>query len=110
MVLFSRLIPCPSISAENIFPIIKSCIIDVENCGLRVEVISTDNYPLNVNLYKLFPPNKKLDIQVPHPSDVNRVLFLTFDFVHILKSIRNNWLNHSLLYIQLCNPPNTRPK
>ena len=48
---------------------------------------------MNVNLYKLFSPNKKLDIQVPHPSDVNRVLFLTFDFVHILKSIRNNWLN-----------------
>lgn len=57
----SRLLPCASISAEKIFPIIKSCIIDIEHCGLKVQVISTDNYPLNVNLFKLFSPNCKLD-------------------------------------------------
>ena len=89
----SRLLPCASISAGKIFPIIKSCIIDIENCGLRVQVISTDNYPLNVNLFKLFSPNNKLEVKVPHPYDENRILFLTFDFVHLLKSIRNNWLN-----------------
>ena len=31
----SRLLPCGSISAEKIFPIIKQCVIDIENCGLR---------------------------------------------------------------------------
>ena len=45
-----RLLPCSSISAEKIFPVIKSCIIDIKNCGLRVHVICTDNYPLNVSL------------------------------------------------------------
>ena len=30
----------------NFFHIIKSCIIDIEHCGLRDQVISTDNYPL----------------------------------------------------------------
>ena len=30
----SRLLPCASITAERIFPIIKSCIIDIEHCGL----------------------------------------------------------------------------
>ncbi|KAI6648710.1 Transposable element P transposase [Oopsacas minuta] len=89
----SRLLPCGSISAEKIFPIIKECIIDIENCGLRVQVISTDNYPLNVNLFKLFSLSGKLETRVPHPFDPTRFLFLTFDFVHILKSIRNNWLN-----------------
>ena len=89
----SRLLPCASISAERIFPIIKSCIIDIENCGLRVQIISTDNYPLNVNLFKFFSTNGKLETRVPHPFDNSRFLFLTFDFVHILKSIRNNWLN-----------------
>ena len=54
----SRLIPCASISAEYLFPIIKSCILDIESCGLKVQIISTDNYPLNVNLFKLFSPNK----------------------------------------------------
>ena len=41
----------------------------------------------------MFSPARKLETRVPHPSDNARVLFLTFDFVHILKSIRNNWLN-----------------
>ncbi|KAI6658898.1 Transposable element P transposase [Oopsacas minuta] len=34
----SRLLPCGSISAEKIFLIIKECIIDIENCGLRVQL------------------------------------------------------------------------
>ena len=58
----SRLLPCASISAERIFPIIKSCSIDIENCSLRVQIISTDNYPLNVNLFKFFSTSGKLKL------------------------------------------------
>ena len=79
--------------AERIFPIILSCVKDIENCGLCVDVISTDNYPLNVKLFKLFSPVGKLETCVPHPCVPNKSLYLTFDFVHILKSVRNNWLN-----------------
>ena len=89
----SRLILCASITAEYLFPIIKSCILDIESCGLKLQIISTDNYPLNVNLFKLFAPSRRLETSVPHPSDNTRKGFVTFDFVHILKSIRNNWLN-----------------
>ena len=88
-----RLLPCASISAEDIFSVLQSCIEDIELCGLLVQVISTDNYPLNVKLFKLFSPVGKLETRVPHPCDINRPLFHTFDFVHILKTIRNNWLN-----------------
>ena len=63
----SRLLPCASITAEKIFPIIKSCIIDIEHCGLKVQVISIDNYPLNVNVFKLFSSNGKLETSVSHP-------------------------------------------
>ena len=73
----SRLIPCASISAEYLFPIIKSCILDIESCSLKVQIISTDNYPLNVNLFKLFSPAKQLETSVPHPSDNKRKLFVT---------------------------------
>ena len=51
-----RLLPCTSISAEEIFSVIQSCIEDIELCGLLVQEISTDNYPLNVKLFKLFSP------------------------------------------------------
>ena len=88
-----RLLPCASLSAEKIFPIILACIKNIETCGLCVDVISTDNYPLNVKLFKLFSPVGKLETCVPDPCVPNRPLYLTFDFVHILKSVRNNWLN-----------------
>ena len=66
-----------------------SCILDIEHCGLKVQVISTGKYPLNVNFCKLFSSNGKLETSVSHPVDGNRILFFTFDFVHIVKSIRN---------------------
>ena len=88
-----RLLPCASVSAEKLFDTIKSFICDVENCGLFVQIIYTDNYPLNVKLFKLFSRTGKLETRVPHPCDIDRNLFLTFDFMHILKTIRNNWLN-----------------
>ena len=71
----SRLLPCASITAEKIFSIIKSCIIDIEHCGLKV--ILTDNYPLNVNVFKIFSSNGKLETSVSHPFDSNRILAIT---------------------------------
>ena len=62
--------------------------------GISVQVICTDNNPLNVHLFKLFSPDgKTLQSSVPHPADATRPLVLMLYFVHILKSIRNNWIN-----------------
>ena len=54
-----RLLPCSSNSAD-VFTIVKSVISDIERCGLTVQVICKDNYPLNVSLFKLFSSDKKL--------------------------------------------------
>ena len=88
-----RLIPLGSSNAELIYPIVKSTICDIEDCGLFVEAVCTDNYPLNVRLYKMFSPDSKLEQKVEHPCDPQRSLILFFDIVHIIKCIRNNWLN-----------------
>ena len=45
-----RLLPLVTSSAAHLLPIVKSVIHDVERCNLFVQVISTDAYPLNVNL------------------------------------------------------------
>ena len=91
---WSRFIPCSSNSAGDLFTVVKSVISNIGNCDLKVQAISTDNYPLNVNMFKLFSSyGKTLTQTVPHPVNQSRKLFLLFDFVHILKSIRNNWLN-----------------
>ena len=90
-----RLLPCSNSSAAELFPIIKIVIEDIERCGLYVQVLCTDNYPMNVSIFKLFSPTNTLDHIVPHILDADRPLFLIFDFVHILKTIRNNWVNQN---------------
>ena len=88
-----RLLPYANSSTIEQISTIKAVIGDVESCGLFVQVMCTDNYPMNVNIFKLFPPTRTLEPVVPHPSDFNRPLLLLFDFIYITKSIRNNWLN-----------------
>ena len=50
----SRLIPFETITAEYLLPIFKSCILDIESCGLKVQIISTDNYHLTEQCRKIF--------------------------------------------------------
>ena len=112
-----RLIPLGSSSAEILFPIVKETISEIENCNLFVEAICTDNYPLNVNLFKLFSVDSKtLQPAVSHPCNPLRKIILFFDIVavHIIKSIRNNWLNlhahkKSFIFPRFGDCHNTQP-
>ena len=89
-----KLFPSNISTAEELYPIANSVINDIENCGMFVEVLVTDNYSLNVRLFKLYSSDQNpLLPVVPHPTCPERKLFILFDFVHIIKSIRNNWLN-----------------
>ena len=89
-----RLILLGSSSATDLFPIITKTIGDIESCDLFVEAICTDSYPLNVSVFKLFSHDGKiLQPRVVHPCNPTPNLILFFDIVHIMKSIRNNWLN-----------------
>ena len=88
MVLYISLLPCGSISPGRIF-LLSNLALSISSIGLRVQV-SIDNYMLNVILFKFLSQSGRLEIKVPQPFDENRCLILTFDFVHILKSIRNN--------------------
>ena len=89
-----RLVLLSSSSATGLFRIITKVISDIENRNIHVDAIYTDNYPLNVSFSKLFSPTQKsLLPKVEHPCDPNRDYILIFDIVHIIKSIRNNWLN-----------------
>ena len=54
-----RLLPIFKTSAQELFPIIRKVICDIELLGISVQVICTDNNPLNVHLFKLFSPDGK---------------------------------------------------
>ena len=50
----ARLLPCFENIASEIYPITKKVISDIESCDLFVVTLITDNYPLNVRLFKSF--------------------------------------------------------
>ena len=88
-----RLYPIASTDAIENFDIVTTVIADIEDCNLNVVVLCSDNLPLNQNLFKQFSSKHEIKQSVPHPCDPHRPFFLIFDFVHIIRSIRNNWLN-----------------
>ena len=84
-----RLFPLSSTNASDLHLAIKAVICEIEKCGLFVQVMCSDNYTQNVNIFKKFSPGQKtLTSIVPHPVDITRNLLLLFDAVHILKCIR----------------------
>ena len=85
-----RLLPCCNAKSSDLLPIVKQVIIDIEKCDLRVIVICTDDYQLNVSLFKSLADSTSLQLPCPNPSDPYRSIFLMFDPVHIVKCIRNN--------------------
>lgn len=53
--------------------------------------IVTDNAKTNVGLFKKIAGNDT-SFCLPHPLDHGRVLFLSYDYTHLLKNIRNQWI------------------
>ena len=89
-----RLIPFGSSFAVDLYPIITKTIGDIESSYLFVEAICTENYPLNVSIFKFFSHDTKImQPRVVHPCNTTRTFILFFDVVHNMKLVRNNWLN-----------------
>ena len=85
-----RLLSCASISAEKISSIIKSYMIDIGHCGLGVQVITTDNHPLNVNLWRSLGI---LEIKVPRHIDKHIIISSN-------SRSRTKFLNFNILMVE----------
>ena len=79
-----------------------------ESLGLRIERLSMDNLSTNVKMFSLLNSSKEHSTPVvPHPVDsvaaslqwpcIFRPLFLSFDPVHLLKNIRNQFIDREFL-------------
>lgn len=87
------IMPVQKINAENLFNVIKKVIIGLEEIGFKVICVSSDNNAINGKAMSFFNSPPKQSIVYKHPVDFNKPLFFIYDPVHILKCIRNNWLN-----------------
>ena len=73
------------------FIVVKEAVVVVENHGAIVLGSVTDNHKINQQYRKIF--NRITDCQAIHPLVDQRVWFLLFDTVHLLKCLRNNWIS-----------------
>nr|CAH7731460.1 unnamed protein product [Callosobruchus chinensis] len=85
--------PTSTIESNTLFICIKTVIVKLEEIGYKVFCVISDNNALNGKAMNNFSPKKELSIVYPHPCDNRRPLFFLFDSVHLLKCIRNNWIN-----------------
>jgi hypothetical protein len=64
----------------------------IENAGYTVLAVMSDNNRVNRNVFEKMCGGT-LQSSISHPCDPQRQLFFLFDSVHLLKCIRNNWIN-----------------
>ena len=87
-----HILPVKKITGETLHSILKSIILGLENIGFKVVVVVSDNNSINRKRMNLFN-NPLSDYIYPHPCDPNRPLFFCIDTVHLIKCVRNNWIN-----------------
>ena len=86
----SRMIPISKLSSTFLFDQIKISLESIELSGGHVKAIICDNNRNNQAFFKLF------NIVPGRPWLTQDGLFLLYDFVHLLKNIRNNWLTEKM--------------
>lgn len=88
-----HIVPVKTLTADVLHSLIKKTIIGLEHIGFSVLCVSTDNNSINKKAMSLFACPSQVSIVYPHPVTPGKPLFFVLDPVHILKCIRNNWIN-----------------
>ena len=89
-----RMIPIRGLDAAFMFNETSKVIDCVMNAGGTISSIICDNSRVNQAFFKLF------DCHIEKPWLTKDGIFLLFDFVHLVKSIRNNWLTERTQELQ----------
>ena len=82
--------------AEELLMHLKNMLLVVQKADYLVVSIITDGNRINNKLFKLLSGiahKNELPLFIPYVVGSTRKIFLLFDSVHILKCVRNNWIN-----------------
>ena len=91
------ILPSNKMTSDILHGFISKTVTGLESTGFRVISVITDNNSINSKAMSFFASPPQKSIVYPHPSYNSRPLFFILDAVHILKCIRNNWLNQKSL-------------
>ncbi|KAH8026573.1 hypothetical protein HPB51_021983 [Rhipicephalus microplus] len=88
-----HILPVAKLDAIQLHQFLRELNNGLEATGFRVIAVVSDNNSINGKAMSFFSEPRKVDTVYKHPSDQSRRLFFILDTVHVLKCIRNNWLN-----------------
>ena len=86
------LYPVMTLNAEELRKLLLQVLKVLHEAGFVVLSLICDNNRMNRNAYKLLCCGN-IKSYIDNPFDPTHKIFLLFDTVHLLKSVRNNWLN-----------------
>lgn len=84
-----RLLPVNKLVGTDLKKAVLSTITYVQNHGFKVLCVMTDNNRVNQNMFSHMSDSTF----IMNPRYPGEQIFFLYGFVHILKNIRNNWLN-----------------
>lgn len=86
------LYPVNHLKAELLLKLLKIVIKILTDTGYQIVTVISDNNSVNRNCFEQLCGGS-IKSSIPNPFNSNWKIFILFDTVHILKCIRNNWLN-----------------
>lgn len=87
-----KLILVKGVKGTELAEYTKSVMLLLRDCGLKVLVIITDNNRINRILMNILTKDSQSKFWFQIPNCANET-FVSYNTVHLLKSVRNNWLN-----------------
>ena len=91
-----KAVPESKIEGKWLSAQIEESIQSLHEIGFHVRAVISDNHPSNVSAFRNLLSKygcTSHEHAILHPSTQNRISYLFFDSVHLLKNIRNNLLN-----------------
>ena len=87
------LVPVAKMTGQYLYEPLQNVIINITNAGFIVNSVISDNNVINRSAFKLLAGADTLQPYFLNPVNKSRVYIILFDSVHIMKCIRNKWLN-----------------
>ena len=89
------LFPVINLNTATLVKFVNQVLKMLHDVGFIVVTLISDNNRVNRNAFEALCGGK-LKISIPNPYKENEQLFFLFDTVHILKCVRNNFLNQKI--------------
>jgi THAP domain/Transposase protein len=89
------LTPVKCLTSDQLAPMLYDIMGIVQNAGFIIVVVVSDNNQVNAKAFQTICGSNSFEEGIDNPHHVGQKIFFLFDTVHILKCVRNNWLNQT---------------